>query len=287
MNRSLIFTLTLCILLSAIVGGCSQDEAVIKGPGTSPVGMQVMFSVSQKADWTVDPEDGTLFTVDTNGKRLTFASPYKQKYVIYAAIRACDRQSGTRILKREFYNGLEPDKPVPPDGHDDGGNITPPNPVTHYEVIGKYALQKAEELVRSQFFDQELTAIAMSYRDVAALVRAGEIESPETARVVLRSETRKSLMAISETSLDAWRIWSESVAKKIESCNIGNVDEVEKLYAAIAESMSRERNEMQLMDNPQVPVVSLPSRADHDACLHGNCPIPQKPQTTIYRRRWR
>ncbi len=219
--------------------------------------------------WTVIPDDISegKFRVCDDGKTLVFASRLSGTY--HFILSAVDGNGVTAVKHKLENKSLSP-TPNPSPGPIPTPEPEPaPLPDPDHTAIGKFADEKAKELVKSQFFDKEKNALGEAFLATAKQIDNGELISMEDGRVNMRINSVTYLNSVSKDSSEAWKDWNIAMGTELERFKIEELPELGKVYKTIG---------VALVD-VSAPNVRANANAD---CPTGTCPTPQ---TTRYR--WR
>lgn len=233
-------------------------QVTITGPTESLAGDLVVLSVEQKECgvmsvecgvdesltphsklqtpnfiWTVIPDDVTAgkYHIADGGRTLVFSSRLEGTYHFILSAR---NGTGVIAVTHKLDNRSLGPAPVPEPIPIPTPEPEPaPLPDPDHAAIGKFAGEKAKQLVKSQFFDREKNAIGEAFLATARQIESDDIESCEDARTGLRKNTLTYLNGVSKESASNWQTWNTALGDELARYKLDNLAEIGKVYKTI------------------------------------------------------
>lgn len=171
------------------------DVAILDSSMGTEAGDLRVFEVETPASWLVIPENNS-WKVDSDAKKLYFASPRRGTFTVIASVKDEGEASGIKILSLTFENG----------GEDDGDDDDfPDDDFTEYV---KKSVSKVEKATES-----EKKALSGTFQSVADMIATGAIKTPQTARMALKN---KWVSIASKDAVTRWNVFFSAMDAKLE-----------------------------------------------------------------------
>lgn len=186
------------------------DVAILDSSMGTEAGDLRVFEVETPASWLVIPENDS-WKVDSDFKKLYFASPRRGTFTVIASVKDEGEASGIKILSLTFENGEEDD------GDDD--DDFPDDDFTEYVKKSADKVEGATE--------REKTAISGAFESVADMISNGSIKTPQTARMALKN---KWVSVASKDAVTRWNVFFSAMDAKLED----DLDVLKEQFETIA-----------------------------------------------------
>lgn len=167
------------------------DVAILDSSMGTEAGDLRVFEVDTPASWLVIPENDS-WKVDSDAKKLYFASPRRGTFTVIASVKDEGEASGIKILSLTFENG----------GEDDD---FPDDDFTEYVKKSADKVEGATE--------REKTALSGVFKSVADIISNGSIKTPQTARMALKN---KWVSVANKDAVTRWNVFFSAMDAKLE-----------------------------------------------------------------------
>lgn len=192
MRTFLIFCM-MAISSVVLAGEVAIIEAIVDDePGTLKV-----FEVAEPASWLVVPENN-CWRVDSDAKKLYFASPKQGSYTVIASVKDEKEPSGIKILSKTFQNG----------GGKSNNDVVPAD-------FSSFVLSCRKEVTTGT--DVEAAALAKAFNQAGAMIDDGTVITVQSARMALKNVWVG--LAEKET-IAKWNPFFTAIGEKLENENL-------------------------------------------------------------------
>lgn len=189
------------------------DVAILDSSMGTEAGDLRVFEVETPASWLVIPESDS-WKVDTDAKKLYFASPRRGTFTVIASVKDEGEASGIKILSLTFENGGEDD------GDDD---VSPDDDFTEHVKKSADKVEGATE--------REKTALSGAFESVADMISNGSIKTAQTARMTVKN---KWVSVADKNAVTKWNTFFLAMDAKLEDDDLSIL---RKQFEKIAESL--------------------------------------------------
>lgn len=191
------FVVISAVVFSIIVSAVNcdaADMAILDSSVGTEAGDLRVFEVENPASWLVIPENES-WKVDSDAKKLYFASPRRGTFTVIASVKDEGEASGIKILSLTFENGEE-------DGDDDD---VFPDDFTEYVKASASKVTGATE--------SERKALSGAFEVVSDMISDGVIKTPQTARMTLKNRWTS---AVSKDAVVRWNTFFTLMDAKLD-----------------------------------------------------------------------
>lgn len=157
----------ICMLVFMFPVLVSAGELTITATTGGMAGDLNVFEVDTPASWLMVPENNN-WRVDSDGKKLYFASPKEGEYTVIASVKDESEPSGIKILSTVFQNGGEEDEDFTPDD----------------EFTAKIKESKKQVIGGT---DSESETLAKAFDKVIGFIDDGTVKTVSSARMALKN----------------------------------------------------------------------------------------------------